>query len=121
MTNRQRLTRLAALASMKADVDLAALAAVAARKRNIEGMRAEVETGLAQEADAVLQGGELGGFRTLEGHMVFANGMLDRLCAEAARLEEERVQRRNLATVSFGRASVLGDLCAAMGKKHTAL
>lgn len=120
MMHRQCLTRLAALASMKADVDLAALAAVAARKKKIEGLRTEVEVGLAQEADVVRRRGALVGFRVLEGHMVFANNMLDRLGAEVTRLEAERLQRRDLAATSFGRASVLSDLSAAIGKGLTA-
>ena len=110
--DRLRMGRLAALVAMKADIDLAALAAIVSEKQKIDALRIEVETGLAMATVAVVDSGEMAGFQLLEGHMTFANSALSRLDETAARLEGDRLKCRELAARSYGRARVLADLCA---------
>lgn len=110
MTDRQRLRRLADLAAMLREADLARLSQADGRLRLAERQRDAIEAGMAAEARRVAEAADMTGLRQFDDHSLFVRQKLDRLGAQIATLERARMKQRDIAARSFGRASVLATI-----------
>ncbi|MBS0565473.1 MAG: hypothetical protein JSR87_13700 [Proteobacteria bacterium] len=101
------LARMAEIAAMKRDADLAQLAGAAAQLSRAEAMRSGIEADLRRAAAAAAAEADLAGLAALDGHDRFMRQVLDRLAEEIGRLDARKEEARRLAAASFGRAAVL--------------
>lgn len=132
------LERLAKLARLVSDRDLAELAAVAAARQGAEARRSGLIAGLAEARAGVVAGvgdgaeggprtpepagaGALDGFAALDRHTVAVMRGLARTEEEIARLTDVWLARRQVAARSFGRVLALAELArgTAAGARRT--